>query len=278
MDSVTLERYGIQVANDRPFTLIAGPCVLEDSGSYLEVADALSGLTRELGVPYIFKSSYDKANRSSVQSYRGLGLEPGLEALAGVRERYGVPVLTDVHSPEEARRAAEFVDVIQTPAFLCRQTDLITAAAQTGKPVNVKKGQFLSPPEIGNIIAKFHEAGGTQLIITERGTTFGYNNLVVDMRGFAQMKAFGVPLCFDATHSVQLPGGSGDRSGGQREFVVPLTRSALAQGIAAVFWEVHPRPEEALSDGPNMIPLGEMPKLLRELKSLDDFVKSQDHS
>jgi 2-dehydro-3-deoxyphosphooctonate aldolase (KDO 8-P synthase) len=278
VDSVTLERYGIQVANDRPFTLIAGPCVLEDSGSYLEVADALSGLTRELGVPYIFKSSYDKANRSSVQSYRGLGLEPGLEALAGVRERYGVPVLTDVHSPEEARRAAEFVDVIQTPAFLCRQTDLITAAAQTGKPVNVKKGQFLSPPEIGNIIAKFHEAGGTQLIITERGTTFGYNNLVVDMRGFAQMKAFGVPLCFDATHSVQLPGGSGDRSGGQREFVVPLTRSALAQGIAAVFWEVHPRPEEALSDGPNMIPLGEMPKLLRELKSLDDFVKSQDHS
>jgi 2-dehydro-3-deoxyphosphooctonate aldolase (KDO 8-P synthase) len=278
VDSVTLERYGIQVANDRPFTLIAGPCVLEDSGSYLEVADALSGLTRELGVPYIFKSSYDKANRSSVQSYRGLGLEPGLEALAGVRERYGVPVLTDVHSPEEARRAAEFVDVIQTPAFLCRQTDLITAAAQTGKPVNVKKGQFLSPPEIGNIIAKFHEAGGTQLIITERGTTFGYNNLVVDMRGFAQMKAFGAPLCFDATHSVQLPGGSGDRSGGQREFVVPLTRSALAQGIAAVFWEVHPRPEEALSDGPNMIPLGEMPKLLRELKSLDDFVKSQDHS
>jgi 2-dehydro-3-deoxyphosphooctonate aldolase (KDO 8-P synthase) len=278
VDSVTLERYGIQVANDRPFTLIAGPCVLEDSGSYLEVADALSGLTRELGVSYIFKSSYDKANRSSVQSYRGLGLEPGLEALAGVRERYGVPVLTDVHSPEEARRAAEFVDVIQTPAFLCRQTDLITAAAQTGKPVNVKKGQFLSPPEIGNIIAKFHEAGGTQLIITERGTTFGYNNLVVDMRGFAQMKAFGVPLCFDATHSVQLPGGSGDRSGGQREFVVPLTRSALAQGIAAVFWEVHPRPEEALSDGPNMIPLGEMPKLLRELKSLDDFVKSQDHS
>ena len=275
MDSVTLERFGIHVANDRPFTLIAGPCVLEDSGSYLEVAEALSGLTRELGIPYIFKSSYDKANRSSVLSYRGLGLEPGLEALAGVRERFGVPVLTDVHSPGEARKAAEFVDVIQTPAFLCRQTDLITAAAQTGKPVNVKKGQFLSPPEVGNIIAKFREAGGTQLIITERGTTFGYNNLVVDMRGFAQMKAFGVPLCFDATHSVQLPGGGGDRSSGQREFVLPLTRSALAQGIAAVFWEVHPRPDEALSDGPNMIPLAQMPALLRELKALDDFVKAR---
>jgi len=275
VDSVVLEHFGITVANDRPFTLIAGPCVLEDNGSYLEVAEALSGLARELGVPYIFKSSYDKANRSSIQSYRGMGLQQGLEALADVRERFSVPVLTDVHSPAEARKAAEFVDVIQTPAFLCRQTDLIVAAAQSGKPVNVKKGQFLSPPEVGNIITKFREAGGTQLIITERGTTFGYNNLVVDMRSFPQMKAMGVPVCFDATHSVQLPGGGGTKSSGQRQFVVPLSRSALAQSIAALFWEVHPRPDEALSDGPNMIPLSDMPALLRELKELDDFVKGK---
>jgi len=275
VDSVVLEHFGITVANDRPFTLIAGPCVLEDNGSYLEVAEVLSGLAQELGVPYIFKSSYDKANRSSIQSYRGMGLQQGLEALAGVRERFSVPVLTDVHSPAEARKAAEFVDVIQTPAFLCRQTDLIVAAAQSGKPVNVKKGQFLSPPEVGNIITKFREAGGTQLIITERGTTFGYNNLVVDMRSFPQMKAMGVPVCFDATHSVQLPGGGGTKSSGQRQFVVPLSRSALAQSIAALFWEVHPRPDEALSDGPNMIPLSDMPALLRELKELDDFVKGK---
>jgi len=275
---VVLPEFGVTVSNDRPFTLIAGPCVLEDNRSYLEVAERLSELTRELGVPYIFKASYDKANRSSIHSYRGFGLEAGLEALADVRERYKVPVLTDVHSPEEARRAAKVVDVLQVPAFLCRQTDLVTAVAQTGRPANIKKGQFISPPEVGNIITKFAESGGKQLIITERGTTFGYNNLVVDMRGFSQLKSFDVPVCFDATHSVQLPGGGGDRSAGQREFVVPLTRSALAQGIAAVFWEVHPHPEEALSDGPNMIPLGEMAHLLQEMKALDGFVKSKERS
>jgi 2-dehydro-3-deoxyphosphooctonate aldolase (KDO 8-P synthase) len=248
--------------------------VLEDSASYQEVAEKLAALTRKLGIPYIFKSSYDKANRSSIHSYRGFGLERGIEALAEVRQRFNVPVLTDVHSPTEARRAAEVIDVLQVPAFLCRQTDLITAVAETGRPANIKKGQFISPPEVGNIITKFAESGGEQLIITERGTTFGYNNLVVDMRGFAQLKALDVPVCFDATHSVQLPGGGGDKSAGQREFVLPLTRSALAQGIAAVFWEVHPKPEKALSDGPNMIPLGEMEHLLPQLKALDDFVKN----
>ena len=270
-----LEQCGITIGNDRPFTLIAGPCVLEDSGSYMVVAETLAALTREVGVPYIFKASYDKANRSSIHSFRGFGIERGLEALAQVREKFGVPVLTDVHSPEEAARAGQVVDVLQVPAFLCRQTDLIAAVAATGKPANIKKGQFLSPPEVGNIIAKFAEGGGSDLIITERGTTFGYNNLVVDMRGFAQIKAMGVPVCFDATHSVQLPGGGGTKSGGQREFVMPLSRSALAQGIAALFWEVHPKPEEALSDGPNMIPLADMPALLRELKALDGFVKGR---
>lgn len=270
---IFLEQYGITIGNDRPFTLIAGPCVLEDSGSYMVVAERLVALTREIGIPYIFKASYDKANRSSIHSFRGFGIELGLEALAQVREKFGVPVLTDVHSPEEAARAGQAVDVLQVPAFLCRQTDLIAAVAATGKPANIKKGQFLSPPEVGNIIAKFAEGGGSDLIITERGTTFGYNNLVVDMRGFAQIKAMGVPVCFDATHSVQLPGGGGTKSGGQREFVMPLSRSALAQGIAALFWEVHPKPEEALSDGPNMIPLADMPALLRELKALDNFVK-----
>ncbi len=270
---IFLEQYGITLGNDRPFTLIAGPCVLEDGGSYMVVAERLAALTRELGIPYIFKASYDKANRSSVHSYRGFGVERGLEALAQVREKFDVPVLTDVHSPEEAAQAAKVVDVLQVPAFLCRQTDLIAAVAATGKPANIKKGQFLSPPEVGNIIAKFAEAGGKDLIITERGTTFGYNNLVVDMRGFPQIKAMGVPVCFDATHSVQLPGGGGTKSGGQREFVMPLSRSALAQGIAALFWEVHPKPEEAMSDGPNMIPLADMPMLLKELKALDNFVK-----
>ena len=270
---IFLEQYGITIGNDRPFTLIAGPCVLEDSGSYMVVAETLAALTREIGIPYIFKASYDKANRSSIHSFRGFGIERGLEALAQVREKFGVPVLTDVHSPEEAARAGQVVDMLQVPAFLCRQTDLIAAVAATGKPANIKKGQFLSPPEVGNIIAKFAEGGGSDLIITERGTTFGYNNLVVDMRGFAQIKAMGVPVCFDATHSVQLPGGGGTKSSGQREFVMPLSRSALAQGIAALFWEVHPKPEEALSDGPNMIPLADMPALLRELKALDGFVK-----
>ena len=272
---IFLEQYGITIGNDRPFTLIAGPCVLEDSGSYMVVAETLAALTREIGIPYIFKASYDKANRSSIHSFRGFGIERGLEALAQVREKFGVPVLTDVHSPEEAARAGQVVDMLQVPAFLCRQTDLIAAVAATGKPANIKKGQFLSPPEVGNIIAKFAEGGGSDLIITERGTTFGYNNLVVDMRGFAQIKAMGVPVCFDATHSVQLPGGGGTKSGGQREFVMPLSRSALAQGIAALFWEVHPKPEEALSDGPNMIPLADMPALLRELKALDGFVKGR---
>jgi 2-dehydro-3-deoxyphosphooctonate aldolase (KDO 8-P synthase) len=272
---IFLEQYGITIGNDRPFTLIAGPCVLEDNGTYLVVAEKLSALTRELGIPYIFKASYDKANRSSIHSFRGFGIERGLDALAQVRELFKVPVLTDVHSPEEATAAGKVVDVLQVPAFLCRQTDIIAAVAATGKPANIKKGQFLSPPEVGNIIAKFAEGGGKDLIITERGTTFGYNNLVVDMRGFAQIKAMGVPVCFDATHSVQLPGGGGTKSGGQREFVMPLSRSALAQGIAALFWEVHPKPEDALSDGPNMIPLADMPALLRELKALDGFVKGR---
>ena len=263
------------IGGGSPLALIAGPCVIESPELCIEIATFARNAAQKLGMSYVFKASFDKANRTSGRSFRGPGLKRGLEILADVKSKVGVPVLTDVHSPEEAALAGKVVDVLQVPAFLCRQTDLIAAVAATGKPANIKKGQFLSPPEVGNIIAKFAEGGGKDLIITERGTTFGYNNLVVDMRGFAQIKAMGVPVCFDATHSVQLPGGGGTKSGGQREFVMPLSRSALAQGIAALFWEVHPKPEEALSDGPNMIPLADMPTLLRELKALDGFVKGR---
>jgi 2-dehydro-3-deoxyphosphooctonate aldolase (KDO 8-P synthase) len=229
------------------------------------VADALRRLTDRLGITYVFKASFDKANRTSGKSFRGPGLDEGLQVLANVRDKMDVPVLTDVHTEEQARTAAQAVDVLQIPAFLCRQTDLINAAVQTGKIVNLKKGQFLSPKEMGQVAQKANAAGGKRLLITERGTTFGYNNLVADMRSIPILGGFGFPVIFDATHSVQLPGGGGDKSSGQREFAPVLARCAVAAGANGVFVETHPQPEHALSDGPNMIPLSEMPKLLGSL-------------
>ena len=245
--------------------LIAGPCVIESERLCLRVASALKKTCDRLGVFYVFKASYDKANRTSVKSFRGPGLEEGLGVLAKVRARVGVPVLTDVHTEAQAALAAGVVDILQIPAFLCRQTDLIAAAVRTGKIVNLKKGQFLSPEEMGQVLGKAKSAGGKKLLLTERGTTFGYHNLVADMRSIPIMRRFGVPIIFDATHSVQLPGGGGDRSGGQREFAPVLARCALAAGASGIFFETHPDPDRALSDGPNMIPLAEMSALLKSL-------------
>ena len=245
--------------------LIAGPCVIENEKLCLQVASALKKTCDRLGVFYVFKASYDKANRTSAKSFRGPGLEEGLAVLAKVRARVGVPVLTDVHTEAQAAAAAQVADILQIPAFLCRQTDLIAAAVQTGRIVNLKKGQFLSPEEMGQVIGKAKSAGGKKLLLTERGTTFGYHNLVADMRSIPIMRRFGFPVIFDATHSVQLPGGGGDRSGGQREFAPVLARCALAAGASGIFIETHPEPERALSDGPNMIPLAEMNALLKSL-------------
>jgi 2-dehydro-3-deoxyphosphooctonate aldolase (KDO 8-P synthase) len=243
-------------------TLIAGPCVIENEEVCFQVARSLSKTCRALGVNYVFKASFDKANRSSGRTFRGPGLAAGLAVLAKVRRAFQVPVLTDVHTEEQVALAAEAVDVLQIPAFLCRQTDLIAAAAGTGKIVNLKKGQFLSPQEMGQVVKKATEAGGRKLLVTERGTTFGYNNLVADMRSIPIMGQFGFPVIFDATHSVQLPGAGGDRSGGQREMAPVLARCALAAGADGLFIETHPKPDQALSDGPNMIPLGDMARLL----------------
>ncbi len=255
--------------------LIAGPCVIESDALCDEVAAFLKSLSERLNLPVIFKSSYDKANRSSVRSFRGPGLEEGLKVLEAVRLRYSLPVLTDVHSPEEARVAAEVVDVLQVPAFLCRQTDLVLATSETGKPVNVKKGQFLAPWDVKNIIEKFTSTGNKKILLTERGTTFGYNNLVVDMRGLQVMRSFGYPVVFDATHSVQLPGGQGSSSGGQREFVPALTRAAVAAGVDGLFMEVHPEPDRALCDGPNMLPLSELEPLLKTVIEIDRVVRGK---
>jgi 2-dehydro-3-deoxyphosphooctonate aldolase (KDO 8-P synthase) len=246
-------------------SLIAGPCVIESEILCLQVAESLKNTCARLGVSYVFKASFDKANRTSGKSFRGPGVAAGLRTLARVREKIGVPVLTDVHTEEQVRASAEVVDILQIPAFLCRQTDLIAAAVQTGKIVNLKKGQFLSPPEMGQVVDKARGAGGKKLLVTERGTTFGYNNLVADMRSIPIMRRFGCPVIFDATHSVQLPGGGGDKSSGQREFAPVLARCALAAGANGIFIETHPKPEEAFSDGPNMIPLRQMPALLADL-------------
>jgi 2-dehydro-3-deoxyphosphooctonate aldolase (KDO 8-P synthase) len=245
--------------------LIAGPCVIESERLVLETARRIAEITRALGIPYIFKSSYDKANRSSIESFRGPGLKDGLAVLKKVKDEIGVPVLTDVHTVEEAGLAAEAVDILQIPAFLCRQTDLLTAAAKTGRVVNVKKGQFLSPWEMSNVVQKLEESGTRRIILTERGSSFGYNNLVVDMRSLPIMRRFGYPVVFDATHSVQLPGGGGTKSSGQREFVGPLARAAAAAGCDGFFMEVHPDPDRALSDGPNMVPLDQLKPLLERL-------------
>ncbi|HWY76264.1 MAG TPA: 3-deoxy-8-phosphooctulonate synthase [Verrucomicrobiae bacterium] len=246
-------------------SLIAGPCVIESEKLCLDVATRLKQACRRLGINYVFKASYDKANRTSSGSFRGPGLSAGLAILAKVRAEVGVPVLTDVHTEQQVAAAAQVADILQIPAFLCRQTDLIAAAARTGKIVNVKKGQFLSPQEMGQVVKKTESAGGKRILVTERGTTFGYNNLVADMRSIPIMRKFGYPVIFDATHSVQLPGGSGNKSSGQREFAPVLARCAVAAGADGVFIETHPRPDQALSDGPNMIPLAEMPELLAGL-------------
>ena len=263
-----------EVGLDQPFFLIAGPCVIESRAFALETAAMIAEITGELGINALYKSSFDKANRTSGSSFRGPGVEEGLEILAEVRETVGIPVLTDVHTPAQVELAAKYVDMIQTPAFLCRQTDLIEAAGACGVPVNIKKGQFLSPPEMVNVTKKAEAAGGEgRVTVCERGASFGYNNLVVDMRGLAQMRATGCPVVFDATHSVQLPGGQGDRSGGQREFVPVLARAAVAAGVSGVFMETHPDPANAKSDGPNAWPTQKLRSLLGVLQAIDTHVK-----
>ena len=272
---------GFDIGIDNPFFLIAGPCVVESEQLQMDVAGRLKEITSALGIHFIFKSSYDKANRSSGTSFRGPGRDKGLQILAEVRRQLGVPVLTDVHTEAEVPEVAEVVDVLQTPAFLCRQTDFIRAVAQSGKPVNIKKGQFLAPGDMKNVIQKARDAAREKglpedsFMACERGASFGYNNLVSDMRSLAIMRETGAPVVFDATHSVQLPGGQGTSSGGQREFVPVLSRAAIAVGVAGVFMETHPDPAKALSDGPNAVPLKHMRALLEQLVSLDRVVKTQ---
>ncbi|MCG5536041.1 3-deoxy-8-phosphooctulonate synthase [Ectothiorhodospira mobilis] len=263
------------VGNDRPLFLIAGPCVIEGRELALETAGRLREMTARLGIPFIYKSSFDKANRSSVKSYRGPGLDEGLKILEAVREQIGVPVLTDVHEDTPLEAVAAVVDVLQTPAFLCRQTNFIQRVASQGRPVNIKKGQFLAPWDMTHVVDKARAAGNDQIMVCERGVSFGYNTLISDMRGLAVMRRTGCPVVFDATHSVQQPGGRGDASGGQREFVPVLSRAAVAAGVAGLFMETHPDPERALSDGPNAWPLQRMEDLLTTLKALDEVAKRQ---
>ncbi|MBT7426804.1 MAG: 3-deoxy-8-phosphooctulonate synthase [Betaproteobacteria bacterium] len=263
------------VGLNEPIFVIAGPCVIESEDSTLAIARALKEMGEALGMPIIFKASYDKANRSSNDSFRGLGVDRGLEVLSLVKEKLGMPILTDVHSIDEVERVASVVDVLQTPAFLCRQTDFIRTVAATGLPVNIKKGQFLSPNEMQEVVKKAKNASGVDnILVCERGASFGYNNLVSDMRSLAIMRNTNCPVVFDATHSVQLPGARGNASGGQREFVPVLARSAVAAGISGIFMETHPNPEQALSDGPNAWPLDRMEKLLKQIKQIDELVKA----
>ena len=255
------------------FFLLAGPCVIESAELAFTVAETMKTITEKLNIPYVFKSSFDKANRSSIHSYRGLGMHEGLEILQQVKEKFNLPIITDIHLPSQAAEVAKVADILQIPAFLARQTDLLIAAAQTGKPVNVKKPQFLSPFDMKNVVEKFQEVGNNQLLLCERGTTFGYNSLVVDMTGLYEMRKFGCPVVFDATHSVQKPGGNGTTTGGNREYVRYLARAAVAVGIDGLFMEVHPNPDEALSDGPNMVKLGEIEGLLVELLKIHKAAK-----
>ena len=270
---------GFDVGLDQPLFLIAGPCVIESREMALDTAGQLRDICRTLGLNFIYKSSYDKANRSSGKSFRGLGMEQGLDILADVKKQLGVPVLTDVHAEHEVAAVAAVVDVLQTPAFLCRQTDFIQACAASGKPVNIKKGQFMAPGDMKQVVLKAREAAvakagdADSIMVCERGASFGYNNLVSDMRSLAIMRETGCPVVFDATHSVQLPGGQGDRSGGQREFVPVLARAAVAVGVSGLFMETHPDPEKAMSDGPNAWPLGQIAALLEQLMELDALVK-----
>lgn len=263
----------VAVGNRNPVVLIAGPCVIENEESTLKTAERLKEISERLNIPLVFKSSYDKANRTSISSYRGPGIKKGLNILEKVKKETSLPILSDVHSVSEVPHAAEVLDMLQIPAFLCRQTDLIIAAAKTGRPINVKKGQFLAPSDIKNVIDKILSTGNNNIMVTERGVSFGYNNLVVDMRSIPIMQSFGFPVVFDATHSVQLPGGQGDTSGGQREFVAPLARAAVSVGCDAVFLEVHEYPDKAFSDGPNMLSIDEFSSLICELKDINQVIK-----
>ncbi len=266
----------ISIANDAPMVLVGGLNVLQDETLALEVAQTFAEVCAKLNVPYIFKASFDKANRSSIKSYRGPGMAKGIDILASVKSRFGVPVITDIHAPEQAGPVGEVADILQLPAFLSRQTDLVLAMAQTGKVINIKKAQFLSPGEMGNILQKFEEAGNRQLILCERGTSFGYNNLVVDMLGFPIMKSFGYPVLFDVTHSLQLPGGQSSSAGGRRKDVTALAKSGIAQKIAGLFLEAHPDPAAALCDGPCALPLAKLEMFLTQIKAVDDLIKGQE--
>lgn len=263
----------LEIANDRPFVLIAGPCAMESRDHAMDMAAALSEMCAELGIGLVYKSSYDKGNRTSISSPRGIGMDKALGIFADIRERFDCPVITDVHEPGQCAPVAEAVDVLQIPAFLCRQTDLLVAAAKTGRAINIKKGQFLAPWDMKNVVAKVVESGNDRVMVCERGASFGYNTLVSDMRALPILAQTGCPVVFDATHSVQQPGGQGESSGGQREFVPVLARAAVAIGVAALFIETHEEPDTAPSDGPNMVPLDEMPTLLSQLKAFDQLAK-----
>jgi 2-dehydro-3-deoxyphosphooctonate aldolase (KDO 8-P synthase) len=264
-----------EIGGDERFTLIAGPCVIESEELVMQVAVEMKGICDRLGINYIFKSSFDKANRSSIHSYRGPGIEEGLRILKKVKETYNVPVVTDVHETWQCGKAAEVVDMLQIPAFLCRQTDLLIAAGETGLPVNIKKGQFLAPWDMKNVVKKMEEIGNEKILLCERGSSFGYNNMVVDMRGLLEMRKFGYPVVFDVTHAVQKPGGKGDSTGGDREYVYPLMKAGLAIGVDAVFAEVHPDPDNAKSDGPNMLKLSEIEDILKMAVKIDDLIKGR---
>ena len=262
-----------EIANDKPFTLIAGPCQLENESHAMKISAELKKITSDLGINFIYKTSFDKANRTSLKGKRGMGLEKSLPIFDKIKKEIGVPVLTDIHSSEQCSIVSDHVDVLQIPAFLCRQTDLLIAAAKTGKIINVKKGQFLAPWDMVNVIKKIEDSGNKKILITERGASFGYNTLVSDMRSLPIMSKFGFPIVFDATHSVQQPGGMGEKSGGQREFVPHLARAAIAVGVGAIFMETHQDPDNAPSDGPNMVPLNEMKSLLKKLTEIDNLIK-----
>jgi len=272
-----LDISGVKVGGGAPLALLAGPCVIEDLDLTLRIAEHLKRLAEKMGLGLVFKASYDKANRSSSHSFRGPGLEEGLKILQCVKSELGLPVVSDVHDVSQVAAAAEVLDLVQIPAFLCRQTDLLQAAARTGKPVNVKKGQFMAPWDMRNVLTKIEEAGSNQVLLTERGSSFGYNNLVVDMRSLALMRNLGVPVVFDATHAVQLPGGAGDASSGQRQFVAGLSRAAVGMGVDALFWEVHENPDQALCDGPNSLALEDLEGLLGQVLKIDRMVRSQDN-
>lgn len=272
---LTLKQHNIQIGNHLPMVLIGGMNVLESESLALQVAETFSTVCAELGIAYIFKASFDKANRSSISSYRGPGLDAGLKILARVKQEFGVPVLTDIHEPAQAKAVAEVADILQLPAFLSRQTDLVSAMARTGALINIKKAQFLAPKEMGHILRKFEEAGNRQLMLCERGSSFGYNNLVVDMLGFPIMKQFGYPVLFDVTHALQMPGGRADSAGGRRQDVLALARAGISQGLAGLFLEAHPDPDKALCDGPCALPLNKLKPFLEQLKALDELIKSQ---